>query len=135
MINSGRLHRMLSKDAPISGITLADDNSLAGVEIIFEPSATQAERDAATARLAALTVEELEVPDTVTKYQFKLALYNLGRLDDVKAQAPNLSDEAKIYWEDNTIINIDSPLIQELQVLMGLTDAQVRVFFNTASGL
>lgn len=124
-----RLHNKIEAVCPIHGIVYDGPGN---VTIDFKDEATQGERDAATALLAGL---DTEVPLRVTRAQFKRAVLNAGQLANVKAQYANLSDAAKIYWEDAEWIEEDSVLITELKALMGLTDAQVENFLKNAEGL
>lgn len=124
-----RIHKKLEAVCPIHGIIYDGPGN---VTIDFKDEATQGERDAATALLATL---DTEVPLRVTRAQFKRAVLNAGQLANVKAQYANLSDEAKIYWEDAKWIEEDSALITELKALLGFTDTQVETFFKNAAGL
>lgn len=121
-----RIHKEIAAVCPIDGIKY---NGPGNIEIDFRPEATQAQKDAALALVATL---DTEVPVAVTKYQFKVALLRSGQLENVKTAASSLSDEAKLYWEDNADIKRDSILIDELKVIMGLNDTQINNFFKTA---
>lgn len=131
-MTSRRIYTILSKLCPLDGVT-GDDVS----EAVFTPApgASQAQIDAATAYLASMTQAEADVPDYVTRRQFKLAVANAGQMGAVRAQVPNLSDEALIYWEDAAVIHRDSVLITELQSLLGLNTTQVDNFFRNAKDL
>ena len=123
------LHKKIAKVAPIHGIRFTLGGDVDGIDF---DGATQAQIDAANAIVAAY---DKEVPEAVTKYQFKVALLRSGQLENVKTAASSLSDEAKLYWEDNAVIEEDSILIDELKVIMGLTDVQVNNFFKTAKDI
>jgi len=126
---SAKLHNKIAAVAPIHGLFFADDGSVLSIDF---NGATQAQKNAANAIAASY---DKEVPEAVTKYQFKVALLRSGQLENVKTAASSLSDEAKLYWEDNAVIKRDSILIDELKVIMGLTDVQVNNFFKTAKDI
>jgi hypothetical protein len=44
-----------------------------------------------------------------------------------------LTPEARAYWDDNNMIGENSILIDELKVLLSLTDTQVENFFHRAN--
>lgn len=124
-----RVHKKIAAVCPIDGIRY---NGPGNVEIDFRPEATQAEQDAALALVATL---DTEVPLRVKRAQFKQAVLNSGQLAAVKAQYANLSDDAKLYWDDAEWIEEDSVLITELKALLGLTDQQVANFLKNAADL
>ena len=123
------LHKRIAAVAPIHGLFFDEDGNLESIDF---NGATQAQIDAANAVAAAY---DKEVPEAVTKYQFKVALSRSGQLENVKTAAGSLSVEAKLYWEDNAVIERDSILIDELKSIMGLTDVQVNNFFKTAKDI
>lgn len=133
-MNVDRLHKRIAAIADvINGVNLGPNESLAGAEIVFKESATQAQKDAANAFLASLTDDDLNVPEYVTRYQFKRAVLDSGQLAALKAAYSSLTDAAKLYWEEADRIGRDSVLITELQAALGLGDTAVDNFFKNAS--
>lgn len=75
------------------------------------------------------------VPESVTIRQAKLALLQVGLLDDVEA-AINGSDRAvQIEWEYATEFRRDWPALLAMKPALGLTDAQVDDLFRLAATL
>lgn len=120
----------------IEGVTCDDHDNVASWSIQWDGTQTQTDIDAVDAIIATITSkDDIFVPHEVTKYQFKRALLSANQLNNVKAQVPNLTEAAQIYWEDNENIGRESILITELQSLMGLTDTQIDNFFKTANDI
>lgn len=79
------------------------------------------------------------IPQSVTARQARLALLGAGKLTVVEgalAQIPGAQGEAaRIEWEYATDIRRDSPLIDALAPMLGLTSEQVDDLFRAAEGL
>ena len=146
--DAGHLHRYIEKHFNLTPDKLAgvrcsgrrgipeDWANTAGWSIQWTGNETQADRDAVNAWIATVTdANDIIVPEDVSKYQFKRALLQLNQLDNVIAQVPNLTPEAKLYWEENQRVGRNSILIDELKVLLSLTDTQVDNFFNRANDI
>lgn len=135
-INLALAHKRLQAIAPsLAGINLADDNTLVGAELHFEPGTPQAEIDAANAWLSAASDVENSVPTQVTKLQFKVQLHRSGKLEDIKTalQDAGVDEEVRLYWSDANAIAVDSPLVELIKTTLGYTDLQVANFFQNAS--
>jgi len=72
-------------------------------------------------------------PAYVSRYQFKKAVLDAGQLDNLKTAYPNLTEAAKLYWDEADRIARDSVLIAELKAELGISDAAVDNFFRNAS--
>lgn len=135
------LHKAIDKHTTVAnnkivGVTCPDHDDANTWIVFFSGDATQQEIDEVNAYVATITdKDQVFVPQEVTKYQFKRALLAANQLDNVIAQVPNLTAEAKLYWEDNELIDRESTLLTELQSLMGLTDTQIDNFFRNASAI
>ena len=133
MAKAERVHAKIAELGDIiDGVRLGPGGTLAGTVIDFKDSATQQERDAANALLAALTDDDVNVPKYVTRYQFKKAVMDGGQLQAIQQAAANLTDEAKLYWQDADRIGRGSILITELQAALGISDTAVDTFFRNA---
>lgn len=71
------------------------------------------------------------VPTSVTPRQFKLALLELGILDNASAYA-DASSEFKIYFEDSLGFDRSHPMLIEAAHLLGMTDEQLDQLFILA---
>lgn len=79
------------------------------------------------------------VPEAVTARQARLALLGagvLGQVDAALAQLPGIEGEAaRIEWEYALEIRRDSPLIEALAPVLGLSAEQVDDLFRAAEAL
>lgn len=76
----------------------------------------------------------IEVPRTITPRQARLALLNIGLLDDIEAMVAN--DRAmQIWWEYSLEINRDNEHILSAQTALNLTDEQLDNLFIEGSKL
>jgi hypothetical protein len=67
-----------------------------------------------------------------TARQARLALSSVSLYATVEGAISQASDEARIEWEYASTIERLSPLITELQPVLGLTDAQLDDLFDLA---
>ena len=69
----------------------------------------------------------------ITARQARLALLNIGLLDQVESAFANLPDtqrkQAYIEWEYASNIDRNSPLVQQFGVMLGLSDVQIDNLF------
>lgn len=77
----------------------------------------------------------LVVPQTVTQFQARAALYLAGLLDEVEAlmSAAETPALAKLAWQHAVEFRRDSPTVQTMASELGLTDQQIDQLFITAS--
>ena len=135
-INLGLVHKRIQAIAPgLTGVNLADDNTLVGAELHFEAGTPQVEIDAANAWLSTSSDVENSAPTQVSKFQFKTQLHRSGRLEEVKTalQDAGVDEEVRLYWSDANAITVDSPLVALIKTTLGFTDLQVANFFQNAS--
>ncbi len=82
----------------------------------------------------------VKVPQTITMRQARLALLNVGLLDQVNNAISSISDEisrrkAEIDWEYATNVERNWPWVIQLAPILGLTDNQLDNLFIEASKL
>lgn len=80
------------------------------------------------------------IPTSVTMRQARLALLQLGLLDDVEAAIASIPDEAQrraaqIEWEYASTVERDSQWVQNLAGAIGLSDEQLDQLFQLAATL
>lgn len=69
-----------------------------------------------------------------TKYKFRLALLNIGLLDDIEAFIANTEDKAvKIAWQYADEYRTDDPLVLGMGYALGKSDAEIRAVFELAA--
>ena len=96
--------------------------------------------DAATGEVERITVEaEAAVPEAISMRQARLALLRAGLLETVDAAIAAKPGEegeaARIEWEYATEVRRDSPLVQMMADIIGLSADQVNVLFVAGAGL
>ena len=71
------------------------------------------------------------VPQQVTRFQGRAALYQAGLLDDIEAymSLPTTDWIIKMAWEEALHFDRPSPMISSLKDLFGLTDSQIDDLF------
>ena len=80
------------------------------------------------------------IPTSVTMRQARLALLQLGLLDDVEAAIASIPDEvqrraAQIEWEYASTVERDSQWVQNLAGALGLSGEQLDQLFHLAATL
>ena len=78
------------------------------------------------------------VPESVTRRQAKVALFQAGRLDEVEAGIEAIADPitkriAKLDWSEAQEFRRDWPLLNQLAAGMGITDGQLDELFRAAA--
>lgn len=76
-----------------------------------------------------------DVPSSITPRQCRLLLLQQGLLSQVEAMIAQQDEATRITWEYALDFLRDDPLLNQLAVSLGLTDAQIDEFFITASQL
>lgn len=132
MKNFGKIFDAIEQLAPIENFFHEPDGDKSSWVVQFKDNATQAQIDAVNAFIAAYDESKLDVPEYVTRYQFKRAVLDSGQLANLKAAYPNLTDEAKLYWDEADRVGRNSILITELQAELGISDNAVDTFFKNA---
>ena len=79
--------------------------------------------------------EPIQVPQVVTIRQAKLALLQVGLLDDVDAAVAQADRSTQIEWEYATEVKRVWPTLLNLQTALGLTDSQIDDLFVLAISL
>ncbi len=75
------------------------------------------------------------VPTVVTMRQARLALLQQGLLASVEAAIASAGQAAQIEWEYAQGVEVDSPLVEAMRDVLGLTDDDVLGLFAIAGGL
>ena len=100
-------------------------------------AAAESERDAALAELAALKVTPADtgVPQSVSRFQARAALYQAGLLAQIEAyMASEQADPiARLAWQDAQEFRRTSPTVAALAALLGLDDAALDALFTAAA--
>lgn len=69
----------------------------------------------------------------VTMKQARLALYKSGFLNQVIAAITSMTSiEVQIIWEFSAVVERNNPLVQQLTLVLGLTDTQLDDLFALA---
>lgn len=76
-----------------------------------------------------------QVPQQVTRFQARVALYNAGHLPAIDAIMTNPSTPmlTKLAWQDAQYFERTSPTVVALAISLGLNDAQLNTLFIAAS--
>lgn len=81
----------------------------------------------------------VEVPQSVTMRQARLALLNAGLLTEVNSAVAGMSgaagDAARIEWEFSSMVERHKVLVTSLGTVLGLSDAQLDALFINAATL
>lgn len=90
--------------------------------------------------LGVLTVQpevtsEVVMASEVSARQARLALLQVGLLDQIQAAIEQIGGAAAIEWEYATVIQKSSPLVSALSASLGLSSTQVDDLFQLASTL
>lgn len=76
------------------------------------------------------------VPKSVSAARLKLALLNLGLLDDVSAMVANSNDRAlQINWAERSEFDRSHPLVLAASASLGKTDAEIDEVFVLAASI
>lgn len=79
------------------------------------------------------------IPTVVTMRQARLALLQIGKLNDVAAAISNLpspnKEMAQIEWEYSSIVDREKPLVQLLAPILGLDQTALDNLFTLAASL
>ena len=69
-----------------------------------------------------------------TKYKFRLALLNIGLLDDIESFIAVTEDKAvKIAWQYADEYRTDDPLVLGMGYALGKTEEEIRAVFELAN--
>jgi hypothetical protein len=136
MFPTMRLAKVIAAVCPIQGVAVVDPNDRATWRIDFDPSATDAQRQAAQAVLSAFDPSAPVVPGAVTPLQARRALRAAGLYDTVKAAVDAATDpDVGDSWEFADAWHRDATWIATLAGQLGLTSQQVDALFIQAAGL
>jgi len=75
------------------------------------------------------------VPDSVDMASARIALIRAGLLDAVEAAVQAAGPEAVAQWEYRGVIRREAALVQQLKVVLNLTEQQLDELFTTAASL
>lgn len=77
----------------------------------------------------------MQVPQQVSMRQARLALLDVGLLDDVEAIITAAGRAAQIEWEYAATVDRNHPVIAIVQQQQGMTDSQIDALFTSAAAL
>lgn len=84
----------------------------------------------------AAAIRAESIPKEVDMTQARLALFDLGLLDDVEAYIDtNFTEREKIFWRTKRTIRRDNELVEKTRVGLGLTQEQMDNLFIAAKVL
>lgn len=75
------------------------------------------------------------IPESVSMRQARLALLQIGLLDDVENAISQGSQADQITWEYATEVNRSDALVINMSAALGLSEAQLDALFTLAAGL
>ena len=79
------------------------------------------------------------VPSSVTMRQARLALYSVGKLDDVETAINGMTEpdktQARIEWEYSGEVQRKNGLVSQLAPALGLTDPEIDALFVAAAAI
>lgn len=75
------------------------------------------------------------VPQVVSRFQARAALYGAGLLDDVETAIATSDPLVQMAWADAQEFQRNSPTILALAGVLGLSESDVDELFITASGI
>ena len=78
------------------------------------------------------TQQAIQDENSVTMRQARLALFQMGLLDIVKAAVESAGPAAKIDWEYAATVDKNYPLVVSLKSILGFSDDQVDSLFELA---
>ncbi|OZI61545.1 hypothetical protein [Bordetella genomosp. 11] len=105
--------------------------------LTFNPGVSDADKAAVQAVIDSHDPTKQLVPQTVTRYQARVALANAGLLDQVNTYfvaLPN-SDLGKMAWQEAPTVERDSAALIAAGNALGLTDAQIDQLFIAAAAV
>ena len=80
-------------------------------------------------------IADMTVPQSVTPYQARMALYGAGLLDQVEAAVAAADTPVRLAWEYATVIERSSPFIAAMSASLELTSTQVDDLFKAAGNI
>jgi hypothetical protein len=135
MIDIAALDRQIRKVCPIDGVRIWDENDRGQWFIDYAPEATEAQKTAAQAAIAAFDPNGSVVPESISPLQARKALRAAGLLDQVNAAVQAATPDVQDAWEFASEIQRDNPLIAQVAAGLGLTGGQVDQLFIQAAAL
>lgn len=73
--------------------------------------------------------------EAVTMYQARLALFYAGLLPTIESAIAEIGGEASVIWTTASMVRKDSPLIDMVKLMAGMTDEQIDGLFLAASNI
>jgi hypothetical protein len=130
------LHRSIAAVCPIRGVSVVDPSDKATWRIDFDPSATEAQMQAARAALQEYDPNAPVVPQEVTALQARRALRAAGLYDTVKAAVDAAPDpDVRDSWESTAVWHRDAMWIDLLGAQLDLSPQQIDALFVQAASL
>lgn len=77
----------------------------------------------------------VQVPKVISPRQARLSLLQQGLLSEVETMIASQDEATRITWEYALEFRRDDPLLNQLAVNLGLTEAQIDEFFIAAASL
>jgi len=73
------------------------------------------------------------VPETISRFQARAALFNMGLLDDAEALVVSQSTLAAMAWQDVIEFRRDSPIVNQIAPQLGLDSDALDNLFRVAA--
>lgn len=129
---AGTLWRLEKDDTAHAWVAIEDNSTIERFDF------TRADfPDAQPPALPEYVPEVVAVPEVVTQRQARLALLQMGKLDEAEAALNGITDAALrkaalIEWEFANEIRRDHPLIAQISAALNLTEQQIDQLFMRA---
>ena len=133
MATTGELADKIAAVCPIDGVFVGRKDQRETWGIHFRAEATDSQRAAAKAILAAFDFNAPSVPASVKMWQAKTALDAIGKLETANTAIAASGNRAlQLAWEYAADISRSSPSVAAIGKLIGLDDAGIDALFVSA---
>lgn len=114
-----------------------EDTASGGVALLPAGCVEITDEEADSIRAEQIAALPVPVPQEVTRFQARAALYQFGLLDDVEAAIADPATDMmlKLAWQDALSFKRTSSFVLGMAQALGLTDEQVDDLFIAASGI
>lgn len=135
MMDVLQLDRKIAAVCPIDGIRIDNPEDKSTWVIWFKAEATDAQKAAAHAVVAAFDTSLSPVPSSVKMWQAKAALDEAGKLEAAQALVDSAPTPVRLAWEYASDISRNSNAIKMIGANLGLTEDDLDWLFRQAEGI
>lgn len=130
------INKLKGAGLPVVGVAVGRVSDKATWRVDFMESATDADRTAANAIVAAFDINAPTVPPSVKMWQAKAALAAVGKLDPADAVIAGANNQAlSIAWKYATDVSRDSQGMNAVATALGMSSADVDALFIAADAI